>query len=55
MRILILLAALIALAGCFNGQPPMSRITRNGQPCHRIGYTFAPLWVGPDNSTVCTP
>jgi hypothetical protein len=50
-----LLVALMALVGCINGQPPMSRVTRSGQPCHTIGYSFAPVWVGPDNSTVCTP
>jgi hypothetical protein len=52
MKRLILFVALTALAGCINGQPPMET-THNGQPCHPIGYSFAPVWVTPDGKTAC--
>jgi hypothetical protein len=53
MKRLVWLAALLGLAGCFNGQPKMSQHTPTGQPCHKIGYSFAPVWVSPDGKSVC--
>jgi hypothetical protein len=50
MRVPILLTVLLGLAAC---QPPMSRYTVRGEPCHPIGYTWSPVWVGPDGHTVC--
>jgi hypothetical protein len=47
-----LLAALLGLAAC---QPPMSRYTKSGEPCHPIGHSFAPIWVAPNGHTVCVP
>lgn len=48
--ILLLTATTILLAAC---QPPMARVTRNGEPCHPVGYGFAPVWVSPDGNTAC--
>jgi hypothetical protein len=50
--ILLLTATTILLAAC---QPPMARVTRNGEPCHPVGYGFAPVWVSPDGGTACMP
>jgi hypothetical protein len=49
-----LLAGLLGLAACENFQPPMSHYTARGEPCHPIGYSYAPIWVAPDGHTVCT-
>ena len=50
LKILVISAALLGLTAC---QPPQSRYTKNGQPCHPVGYGFAPLWVSPDGNTWC--
>jgi hypothetical protein len=50
VKSLVILATLLALAAC---APPQSRFTRNGEPCHPIGYAWDQYWVSPDGKTWC--
>jgi hypothetical protein len=47
----LVLAVLLGLAAC---APPQSRTTASGQPCHPVGYSWNPYWVGPDGKTWCS-
>jgi hypothetical protein len=52
LKLFIAAAALLGLAAC-DTQPHMSRVTRDGKPCHAIGYSWSPVWVSPDGKDVC--
>jgi hypothetical protein len=46
------LFALCLLCSCATA-PAQSRFTPDGKPCHAIGYSYNPYWVGPDGFTWC--
>ncbi len=52
LKALVFGVLLLGLAAC-NSMPPQSHFTKNGEPCHPVGYSYAPLWVSPDGKTWC--
>jgi hypothetical protein len=45
------LSVLLGLSAC---APPQSHYTKRGEPCHPVGYSWNPYWVGPDDKTWCS-
>jgi hypothetical protein len=48
----LILVVLLGLSAC-NTMPTQSHVTASGQACHRVGYSFSPMWVSPDGKMAC--